>query len=146
MTEAAPHSDGGVRSASAGRRGRVVLAVIFALLALNAFAQVAVALAGGSGDPPPLVWLQALVGAVASAAGWGSWAGARWAPWAALAYGLVTAGMLLALEPLLGLGPDARGGLRLGAAAVFTFGAWAAWYLRRPLSPAPVRGSGPARG
>jgi hypothetical protein len=117
-------------------RGRVALAVVFALLALNALVQVALVPLGHSGDPPVLTVLQALVGAAGAAAAWGSWAGTRWAPWAALAYGLVTAGMLAALVPLLELNPGARGGVWLGAACVFAFALWAAWYLRRSVARA----------
>jgi hypothetical protein len=112
-------------------RARAALAVVFAVLALNAWVQVALALLGRSDDPLELRLLQTVVGLAAAAAAWGSWTGARWAPAAALLYGLVTAGMLVALVPLLDLGPDARGGLWTGAAAVLIFGLWAAWYLRR---------------
>lgn len=126
-------------------RGRAVLAVVFWILALNAFAQVLLRLGGGSSDPAPLVGLQVLIGAAATAAGWGSWAARRWAPWAALAHGLVTAGMLLALMPLLDLGREARGGLWTGAAAVLLFDGWAAWYLRRRRPPAGASPSASGR-
>lgn len=116
-------------------RGRTALAVVFALLALNAFAQVIFVPLGLTGDPPALTALQALVGTAGAAAAWGSWTGTRWAPWAALLYGLVTAGMLVALDPLLALGPEARRGLWVGAACVLVFGLWAAWYLRRSQGP-----------
>lgn len=112
-------------------RGRVALAVVFALLALNALAQVALVPLGSSDDPPPLTALQALIAAAGGAAAWGSWTGARWAPAAALLYGVVTAGMLAALEPLLALDAEARGGLLTGAAAVLLLALSAAWYLRR---------------
>jgi hypothetical protein len=115
-------------------RGRVVLALVFAVLALNAWAQVLLVPLGRSGDPTALTALQALVGIAGGAAAWGSWTGTRWAPAAAVLYGLVTAGMLVALTPLLDLGPDARGGLWTGAAAVLLFALWAGWYLRRALS------------
>lgn len=116
-----------------GRRpwGRTALAAVFALLALNALAQVALALLGRADDPGPLVLLQTLVGLAAAAAAWGSWTGARWAPLAAAAYGVVVAGMLLALEPLLDLGAESRGGLRLGAASLLGLSLLAAWWLRR---------------
>ena len=65
------------------------------------------------------------------AAAWGSWAAARWAPAAAAAYGVVTAGVLVALGRLLDLDAAARGGLWAGAAAVLAFGVASAWYLRR---------------
>ena len=119
-------------------RGRVALAVVFAILALNAWVQVLLVLLGESGDPGALTVLQALVGIAGAAAAWGSWRGTRWAPVASALYGLVTAGMLAALVPLLGLEPDARGGLWTGAAAVLLFGLWAGWYLRRALRVLPT--------
>lgn len=114
--------------------GRIACAVVFALLALNAWAQVVLALATDPDDLPVLTILQALVGAAAAAAAWGSWSVARWAPVASLLYGLVTAGMLISLEPMLDLGAEARRGLWLGAGIVLLFGLWAAWYLRRDLA------------
>ena len=111
-------------------RGCVALAVVFGLLALNAFAQVILVPLDRSDDPPLLTVLQALVATVAGAAAWGSWFGTRWAPVAAFLYGLVTAGLLVSLDPLLYLGHDARDGLWVGAALALLFGVWAAWYLQ----------------
>ena len=112
-------------------RIRVALVVVFALLALNAWAQVVLVPFGRSDDPPLLTALQLLIGAAGGLAAWGGWIGARWAPLAALGYGIVTAVMLLALTPLLDLGEEARGGLWVGAAVILAFTAWSAWYLRR---------------
>jgi hypothetical protein len=112
-------------------RGRIALAIVFALLALNAWAQVVLVPLGRVNDPPALVALQTLVGATGAAAAWGSWTGARWATAAALLYGVATAGLLAALTPILGLPADARGGLLRAAAGVLVFAAAAAWYLRR---------------
>jgi hypothetical protein len=39
--------------------------------------------------------------------------------------------MLLALVPILDLGVEARKGLWSGAAAIFSFTLFSAWYLRR---------------
>ena len=127
---------------SAARRGiRVALAVIFALLALNAWAQVALTAIGRTNDPPALFTLQFLGGAAAAAAAVGIWRNARWAPAAALAYGVVTAGMIVALEPILDLGRDARSGLVTGAAMVLAFSALSAWYLRRTAAADSVHAS-----
>lgn len=112
-------------------RGQSVLAGAFALLALNAWAQALLAVVGRQSDPAPLIALQALVGAAAAAAAWGSWTAARWAPLAALAYGIATAGMLAALPSLLALPADAWAGLWTGMAGVLVFAAVAAWRLRR---------------
>jgi hypothetical protein len=113
------------------RRARIVLTAVFGLLALNAWAQVVFVPLGRSDDPPLLTAWQALVGAAGAAAAWGSWAAARWAPAAAVAYGVTTAGMLVALGPMLGLEAAARGGLWAGAAVLLALGIGSAWYLRR---------------
>jgi hypothetical protein len=115
--------------------GRIVLAIVFALFAILAWLQVVFVPLELTGDPLVLTLLQALMGIAASAAAWGSWAGRRWAPWAALLYALVTAGMLIVLGPLLGLPPESRGGMRIGAVTVVLLGLAAGWYLgRRPSS------------
>lgn len=112
-------------------RGQIVLAVLFTLLALNAWLQCALVVLGHSDDPTLLAVLQALVGAAGAAAGWGIWTASRWAPAAAVGYGAVTAGMLLGLVPILGLEAEERSGLWAGVAAVLAFALWTAWYLRR---------------
>ena len=119
--------------------GRVVVAIIFALLALNAWGQVALVLVGRSDDPTTLTLLQSLVGATAALAAVASWSGARWAPAAALSYGVVTGAMIVLLDPLLDLGPEARSGLWLGALVVLLVSAGLAWYLRRNLRAAGTR-------
>lgn len=111
--------------------GHITLAVVFALLALNTWAEVVSILRGRSGGPTALTILQVLVGATCTVTAWGAWIGARWAPVAATVYGLVTAAMLVALGPLLDLGPDASRGLWLGAAVMLMFALASAWYLRR---------------
>ena len=112
-------------------RGRVVLAAVFVLLALNAWVQVARVPLGHSDEPLTLTAMHALIGLAAAAAGWGSWGGMRWAPAAAFLHGFISAVLLVALETILDLGPQARVGLWTGAALLLLFGAWSAWYLRR---------------
>lgn len=114
-------------------RGRIVVAVLFLLLAINAIAQVALVPLGRSGDPLPLTMLQLLIGVVALAAAWGSWTGARWSPAAAALYGVVTGGMLASLPWLLHMPAEARGGIAAGAASVLLVALALAWYLRRTL-------------
>lgn len=106
---------------------------MFSLLALNAWSQVVLTLANRSSDPAWLVAAQAVIGAAAAATALGSWLGWRWAPLAAVAYGLLTAGMLLALGPMLELPPDSIGGLQLGALVVLGIGLASGWFLRRKL-------------
>jgi hypothetical protein len=128
---AAPH-------AALRPRGAIVLAVVFVLLAGNAWAQVVLVPFGRTDDPPALTALQAIVGATALAAAWGSWRVARWAPAAALLHALATAGMLLSLGPLLDLPADARGGIHWGAGGILLLGACAAWYMRRAVRRRPA--------
>jgi hypothetical protein len=111
--------------------GRVLVAVVSALLGLVALGQMMRILVGQAGDSRVLAVFQAAMGITAIAVAVGSWRGARWAPVAALIYGVITASMLLSLSPLLNLPPEARGGLASGAASVFGASLWAAWYLRR---------------
>lgn len=112
-------------------RGQIVLAVVFTLLGLNAWAQVFNAVIGDGGDPAALVVLQIIVGASGLAAAWGSWRGSRWAPAAAVTYGVVTAAMLASLGPLLELAPEEVRGIWIGAASILLASVAAGWYLRR---------------
>jgi hypothetical protein len=106
--------------------GRILIAVLFALLAVNALME-----AFGSDSPPPLRALQALVGALAAATTWGAWSGARWSYAAATAYGFVAGGMIVALGPLLEMPLEERAGLWVGAAVILVFSLACAWFLRR---------------
>ena len=105
--------------------------MLFALFALNAGAQVVLRFIGRSDDPRMLTLLQAMIAVSGAAAALGSWTGRRWAPAAALLYGVLTSVMLISLVPLLELEPRARGGLWSGAAGVLLGSVGAAWYLRR---------------
>ena len=115
-------------------RGRTVLAVLYGLFTLNAWVEALLSLFGSSDDPGVLTALQVAIGVAGAFATAGSWRGARWAPVAALVYGAITGGMLVALPFILGLEPEARGGIWAGAAGVVLFSLGAAWYLRRDLT------------
>jgi len=110
--------------------GQIALALIYAVLALNAWAQVLLTLRGELSDPPILIGLQALIGSAGTAAAWGAWAGTRWAPYAVLIHGVITATMLVSLDPILGLG-EARSRLFIAASAVLAWTFLFAWYLHR---------------
>jgi hypothetical protein len=113
--------------------GRTLLAVVFALLALNAWWQVIRDLGGMSTEPRVLTGWQALCGVLAVAAAWGSWAGARWTPAVAVLYGVVAGAMVAALGPILDLPPESQSGLWTGTAIILVFALFSAWWLRRSL-------------
>jgi hypothetical protein len=113
--------------------GLMIVAVLFALLALNALKE-----AFWSDSPPALRALQALVAATAAATAWGAWIGAGWSIALATLYGLIAGGMVVALGPMLDLPTEARGGLWVGGAVVLLFSLACAWYLRRATQLAPV--------
>ena len=117
MSEAAPRRRG---------IGRIIIALLFALLAVNAFMEAYL-----SDSPPPLRALQAVVGALAAATTWGAWSGARWSYAAATGYGFVAGGMIVALGPMLDMPMEERSGLWAGAAVVLVFALACAWFLRR---------------
>jgi hypothetical protein len=105
---------------------QILIAAIFVLLTLNAVKETF-----WSDGPLTLRMLQAIMCAIAAATAWGAWSAARWASASATLYGFVTAGMLVALEPMLGLPADARNGLWTGAGVVLLFSLACAWFLRR---------------
>lgn len=122
-------------------RGRMVLAVVFALLALSAWWQVVSDVMGTNDSPPILTGWQVLVGAMGAAAAWGGWTGARWTPLFAALYGVVAGAMVASLGPILDLPPESRKGLWTGATLVLVFGLWSAWWLRRSIHRDRARGA-----
>ena len=118
---------------------RRAIAILFALLGINGGLQAVLALAGRSTDPGLLIVMQAVTGIAGLATAIGAWRGASWAARAALAYGVVTAAMLVSLGPLLGLERRALPGIWIGAALVLVGSVAAARYLRRA-SQAPGPG------
>jgi len=113
--------------------GRIVIALLFALLAVNALME-----AFEPDVPQALRAMQALVGALAVATTWGAWSGARWSYAAATAYGFVAGGMVASLGPMLDMPVEERGGLWVGAAVILVFSLACAWFLRRMTRRASV--------
>jgi hypothetical protein len=122
--------------------GTRIVAVLFALLGLNALNELLDMVSGESDGPVTLAALQAVVGLAAVATAFGAWIGARWAPALAVIYGMIAAAMIVALGPLLEMPAEERGGLLVGGAIVLGFALACAWYLRRALAradaPAPT--------
>ena len=113
--------------------GRIVIALLFALLAVNALMEVF-----DPDAPPMLRALQALVGVLALATTWGAWSGARWSYAAATAYGFAASGMVASLGPMLDMPLEERDGLWIGAAVILVFSLACAWFLRRMTRRASV--------
>ena len=123
--------------------GQIIVAVLFALLAANAFQEVI-----WSDSPPMLRILQAIVGTTAAATAWGAWRGAQWSAALALLFGLIAGGMVVSLGPMLDMPVEERGGLWIGGAIILLVSLACAWYLRRlvratvePLAPPETRES-----
>ena len=115
---------------------RVLPAIVFALLAVDAWRQVVTDGLIAVHEPRTLTALKVVVGIAAVAASWGSWTGKRWAPAAALAWGIAVAAMLVSLEWVLGLGVQARRGLWSGAMVLLAFSVVGAWWIRRAVRSA----------
>lgn len=122
-----------------GRVGLRLMAIFFALLALSAFREAFAAFLPSEDDPLALVILQVAVGTAAVVAAVGSWRGARWSPWAAVAYGVIAGGMIASLGWVLGLPAEDQPGLLVGGASALAISLACAWYLRRATTrPDPV--------
>lgn len=111
--------------------GLILLTLGFCALSLNALAQVALVLAGRNAEPMSLVLLQLASGVSAAVVAVGAWKRATWSPLASVVFGVVTAGMLVALPFILSLDDEARFGIFSGAALVLLFSVAAGWYLHR---------------
>ena len=113
--------------------GRVIVAILFALLAANALKE-----AVWSDSPPTLRLWQGLVAALAAATAWGAWSGAGWSVALAVLYGFIAGAMVVSLGPMLDMPVEERGGLWAGGAVVLIIGLVCAWYLRRATRHASV--------
>jgi hypothetical protein len=106
--------------------GRVIVAILYALLAVNALKETF-----WSDSPPSLRALQAVVGVIAAATAWGAWSGARWSAALATLYGVIAGAMVVSLGPMLDMPVEERGGLWAGGAIILVFSLACAWFLRR---------------
>lgn len=112
----------------------VVLAALFAAVALSDFWQVGMFLAGRNDELPILLVAHAVLGIVGAATAAAVWRRSSSSVWLAALWGVLTAALLAALPSVLGLPAEARGGLWVSAVVVLLIGALAAWYLRRRTS------------
>ena len=119
--------------------GARIVAVLFALLAFNAWNELLDMLSGSSDGPRALAVLQGIVGTAAAATAVGAWIGARWAPVLAAVYGAIAAVMIVSLGPLLDMPLEERDGLWIGGAVVLVVALACAAYLRRAFARARAR-------
>lgn len=112
------------------RIGTTVIAILFALLAVEAWIQVVRNLVGDRDLPVVMIW-QFLTGGAAAMAAVGAWRRRPWSYRAVMLYGVLTAALIVALGPILNLDPSGRRGLLTGASVVLFGCVAAAWLLRR---------------
>lgn len=125
------------------RWGLVAVAVLLALLAVNALWDVARGAFGWNDSPPLLMVLQSVSSMLAGAAALGAWRRARWAPLLIVLYGAVTGGMIVALRPILDLPAEALPGLAISGGLVLGVCLLLAWFARRAIArPGAVRQTG----
>ena len=110
-----------------------VIAAIIGLSGLNDWAQVVASLARGEGEPPLLIVLHAVSGALAVAAAAATWRRAASAPALVLAWGVAITVLLVAVPAAVGLEADAARGIHLSAAGVLAATLAMAWWVRRAL-------------
>ena len=124
----------------AGRRGPGIgLGVIAALVgisALNDWAQVLATVTTGSGEPPLLLALHVVSGALGVAAAVATWRRSPRAPMLVLLWGAATVVLLLCVPIAVGLEGAAAMGVRYSAAVVAVFVLAFAWATRRLLARA----------
>jgi peptidoglycan/LPS O-acetylase OafA/YrhL len=110
---------------------RKLLVVLFALLALDGYAEATRHFLTPQDVPTELFWLQLGAGTLALASAVGLWRGARWGSVVIIAWGVEVATMLVLLSPILDLDAQASAGLWPGAAVMLVIAALCAWYAAR---------------
>jgi peptidoglycan/LPS O-acetylase OafA/YrhL len=110
---------------------RKLLVVLFALLALDGFAEATRHFLSPTDVPPALFWLQLVAGSLALASAVGLWRRARWGSVVIIAWGIEVAAMLVLLAPILDLDAQASAGLWPGAGVMLVIAALCAWYAQR---------------
>jgi hypothetical protein len=112
--------------------GHWVVMGLFAAVGINAMAEVLDGLGGQSSSGMLLVAaLQTVTAVLAFLSVNAIWRHAAWSTAVISAWGIVSAVMIVLLEPILGLGREARSGLITGALVILAVAACSAWYVRR---------------
>jgi hypothetical protein len=110
--------------------GFVIITVLFAFFALQAWGEVARVVLQRASKPATISLLQLFGGAAAYAAAIGTFRRRPWAWRASIAWGLLTTALLMSLGPLLDLPAEARPGLAISAVSILLLSAGLALYLR----------------
>lgn len=113
--------------------GLGAIAVIVGVSAVNDWAQVIASLARGEGEPPLLIALHVVSGALAVAAAVATWRRQRRAAALVLTWGIAITVLLVAVPRAVGLGAEAARGVYLSAAGVLAACLAMAWWVRRRL-------------
>jgi hypothetical protein len=111
------------------RLGSILMAALFALLSFADAWQLFQAAQGRHPDPPGLLVTHGVTGVLAAVTAVGGWRARPWAAPGALAWGAVTAAMLVALGPVLDTPPAERPQLWVSAGLVLVLASAAAWFL-----------------
>jgi hypothetical protein len=111
----------------------ILLRIIAALVGAVGLVHGVQAIFGGlpGGDPRLLVFEHVIVCLLGLIAAYGLWRAERWAPTLLAVFGVVVAGLVVSLGPLLAFEGPARKGLWTGAATLLLLTALAVWYAQR---------------
>ncbi len=111
--------------------GHWVVMALFAAVGVNAMAEVLEGLTNRpTGSLLVVAGLQAFTALLAFLAVAAIWKRAAWSTAVIVLWGVISAVMLMLLEPLLHLGREARSGLVTGALVILVVAACSAWYVR----------------
>ena len=119
--------------------GLGLIAALIGVSALNDWVQVVATVATGNGEPPLLLALHVLSGALGVAAAVATWRRSRRAPALVLGWGIAVVALLLSIPIAVELDADAVGGIRTAAIGVALVALALAWGVRRLLSRAEAR-------
>lgn len=104
------------------------------MLAILDVIQLVQAALGQHPDPPSLLITHGLTGGSAVIASVGIFLRRGWASWSIMAWGIMTAGMLFFLGPVLDEPPEAWSGFRIIGGVVLSFGILAGWYVKKKVN------------
>lgn len=122
--------------------GLGIIAVLVGISALNDWAQVVSTLVTGSGEPPLLLALHVVGGALGVAAAVATWRRSPRAPVLLLLWGAAVTLLLLCVPVAVALDDAAARGIRVSAAAVAIVALALAWGVRRLLARREARRAG----